>query len=39
MHFAFLHDLANEGTAIPDKKEKEKKKVENEEGERNLCVC
>jgi len=26
MHFAFLHDLAKEGTAIPDKKEKEKKK-------------
>jgi hypothetical protein len=36
VHFAFLHDLAKEGAARPDKKEKEKKKrEENEEGERN----
>jgi hypothetical protein len=26
MDFAFLHALAKEGAAIPDKKEKEKKK-------------
>jgi len=37
--FAFLHDLAKEGAARSNKKEKEKKtKVENEEGERDLCV-
>jgi hypothetical protein len=37
MHFAFLHDLAKEGAARPDKKKK-RKKLENEEGERNICV-